>query len=223
MKYTSVLKTLSLATLAIGIATPAFASECHVRKGDTIWGIAKRYHIDFHHLKDLNDGMFKDLDLIYPKEKVDLPNGEHGQSTKENSGSDNIADGREEISKDTSEQALAILRLVNQEREKQGLKALVLSHTLNGIANEKAFDMKEKNYFSHNSPTYGSPFEMLQRFGVKYSSAGENIAKGQSTADQVMDDWMHSSGHRANILNKDYTELGVGFKDKIWVQLFIKP
>ncbi len=225
MKYTSVLKTISLATLAIGIATPAFASDCHVREGDTIWRIAKRYHIDFHHLKDLNDGIFRDLDLIHPKDKVDLPDGQHGQSTSENSEGDNIKDGSEEMSKDTSEQALAVLRLVNQEREKNGLKALVLSHTLNGIANEKAFDMKEKKYFSHDSPTYGSPFEMLQRFGVKYSHAGENIAKGQASAEQVMDDWMHSSGHRANILNPNYTELGVGYAEegRIWVQLFIKP
>ena len=221
MKSISVLKTLSIATLAIGIASPAYASHCEVRKGDTIWGIAKRYHVDFHHLKDLNDEIFKDLDIIYPKEKVDLP--EQGTSTQENSESDNIEERKEEVQKDTSEQALAILRLVNQERAKQGLTALTLSHTLNGIANEKALDMKENNYFSHTSPKYGSPFEMLQRFGVKYSSAGENIAKGQSTAEQVMNDWMNSSGHRANILNKDYTELGVGYKDRIWVQLFIKP
>ena len=88
--------------------------------------------------------------------------------------------------------------------------------------------MRDNNYFSHDSPRYGSPFEMLQSFGVKYSSAGENIAAGQKNAQQVMNDWMNSSGHRANILNKNYTELGVGFVEggsygTYWVQEFVKP
>lgn len=74
----------------------------------------------------------------------------------------------------------------------------------------------------------GSPYEMLQKFGVKYSSGGENIAAGQKTASQVMNSWLNSSGHRANILSKNYTQLGVGFYagglyDTYWTQLFIKP
>ena len=86
--------------------------------------------------------------------------------------------------------------------------------------------MSVNRYFDHRSPTYGTPFEMLQKFGVSYKSAGENIAAGQKTPEQVMESWMNSSGHRANILNKSYTELGVGFYsggsyDTYWVQLFI--
>ena len=104
-----------------------------------------------------------------------------------------------------------MLNLVNAERKKQGLKALTLSNELTDIATLKSSDMAKKNYFSHTSPTYGTPFEMLQQFGISYSSAGENIAAGQKTADDVMQSWLNSSGHRANILSSKYTELGVGY------------
>ena len=227
MKIITVLKYAAMLLLVIGFSSPTYASNCSVKSGDTIWGIAKRYHIDFKDLKELNKDLFKDLNLIYPKEKVDLPNYEHGQSTQENSSNDEIESGSNTADEVESTEALEVLRLVNIERKKQGLNELVLNHTLNGIATKKAEDMRDKNYFSHQSATYGSPFEMLQRFGVKYQSAGENIAAGQKTAQQVMNDWMNSSGHRANILNKNYTELGVGYVEggtygTYWVQLFVK-
>lgn len=229
MKIITVLKYVAMSLLVIGIGTPVYASNCNVKSGDTIWHIAKRYHINFHDLKELNKELFKDLDLIYPKEKVDLPDGNHGQSTNNNSSSDEIESGSNKVEEvDSSSEALEVLRLVNIERKKQGLNELVLNHTLNGIATEKAKDMRDNNYFSHESARYGSPFDMLQRFGVHYQSAGENIAAGQRSAQQVMTDWMNSSGHRANILNKNYTELGVGYVEggsygTYWVQTFIKP
>ena len=103
-----------------------------------------------------------------------------------------------------------------------------IKSALTSIANTKAQDMADKNYFSHTSPTYGSPFDMLKQFGVSYSYAGENIAAGQTSAEQVMNDWMNSSGHRANILNANYTQLGVGYVKggsygTEWVQLFTRP
>lgn len=228
MKSKSVLKTLTLATFAIGIATPAFAQHCDVQDGDTMWHIAKRYHLDFKDLCKMNMPHFKDLDVIFKGDEVHLPDqGSGGHSTNENSMDDNIANGNNKSENVESSQALEILRLVNAERKKQGLQELVLSHTLNGIATKKAEDMRDKRYFSHDSPTYGSPFEMLQHFGVHYSFAGENIASGQRSAQQVMNDWMNSSGHRANILNKNFTQLGVGYAEggqhgTDWVQLFIK-
>lgn len=229
MKNITVLKILSLSTLAIGLtSTTANAQHCDVSHGDSMWRIAKRYHVDFHDLKELNKH-FKDLDLIFPKDKVELPNGSEGHSSHEPSNTDNIEDGNNQTDEHAeTSQALEVLRLVNAERTKNGLKELILSHTLNGIATEKAKDMRDKNYFSHTSPTYGSPFDMLQRFGVGYRSAGENIASGQKTAEQVMKDWLNSSGHRANILNPNYTELGVGYVEggqygTYWVQLFTKP
>jgi len=114
-----------------------------------------------------------------------------------------------------------VLSLVNKERSAAGLSALVLDTKLNEVATEKARDMAENNYFSHTSPTYGSPFDMLSTFGVSYRTAGENIAYGQATAELVMKDWMNSSGHRANILNANYTKLGVGYVKGKWVQMFI--
>lgn len=227
MKIITVLKVVTLSLLVMGISSPAYASNCNVKSGDTIWEIAKRYHINFKDLKELNKDLFKDLDLIYPKDKVDLPNYEHGQSTERNSSNDEIEEGNNSTENVESNQALEVLRLVNVERKKQGLNELVLNHTLNGVATKKAEDMRDNNYFSHQSQRYGSPFEMLQSFGVNYQSAGENIAAGQKTAQDVMKDWMNSSGHRANILNKNYTELGVGYVEggtyqTYWVQLFVK-
>lgn len=226
MKKTRVLKTLMIGTLAIGFfTTPAMAADCHVRSGDSLWRIAKRYKVDFEELCRLNRHL-QDMDVIRPKDRIRMPNGSQGAETDEVSTTDNITHSDEKVTQSGEvAQALEVLELVNQERKRQGLKELVLSHELNGIATAKAEDMAEKGYFDHNSPTYGSPFEMLQQFGVQYKSAGENIAAGQKTSKQVMDDWMNSSGHRANILNSSYGQLGVGYVEggaygTYWVQLF---
>jgi len=114
-----------------------------------------------------------------------------------------------------------ILDLVNQERANAGLSPLVLDSLLTKVATEKARDMYDNKYFSHTSPTYGSPFQMMQTFGVQYSYAGENIAAGQRSAEEVMNAWMNSSGHRANILNANFKKLGVGYVNNQWVQMFI--
>ncbi|KMT20991.1 CAP domain-containing protein [Clostridium cylindrosporum] len=115
-------------------------------------------------------------------------------------------------------------RLVNVERQKAGLKPLTLDTTLSNGARAKSQDMADKNYFDHNSPTYGSPFDMMKKFGISYSSAGENIAMGQPTAQEVMTDWMNSPGHRANILSAKFGKIGVGYVIKngtpYWTQWF---
>ena len=83
--------------------------------------------------------------------------------------------------------------------------------------------MKNLGYFSHTSPTYGSPFDMMKNFGISYRSAGENIAKGYATPEAVVKGWMNSPGHRANILNKSFTHIGVGYVENgsYWTQMFI--
>ena len=83
--------------------------------------------------------------------------------------------------------------------------------------------MKDNRYFSHTSPVYGSPFQMIKSFGITYRSAGENIARGQATPKAVVDAWMNSSGHRANILNASFTQIGVGYvaSGRYWTQMFI--
>lgn len=213
-------------SLAFGIASPAFAQNCNTQKGDSMWKIAKEYHVLFHELLKLNKH-YPNQDLIHPGDKIEIPDGSAGEGTTNNSESDNIESGNNEsVESNSSDEANQVLQLVNKERSKQGLKSLTLSKELTSIANTKAKDMAVNRYFDHRSPTYGTPFEMLQKFGVKYKSAGENIAAGQKTPAQVMESWMNSSGHRANILNKSYTELGVGFYqggsyDTYWVQLFV--
>lgn len=218
-----ILSITALVTIVIGMAMPAAAQHCNVQQGDSMWRIAHRYKIPYSVLLELNRH-FKNPHKIHPNDAVEVPDESAGVHTDEPSVEDNIAEGRQA----ESTQAHEILKLVNQERQKAGVPALSLSDKLTKVANTKAKDMADKNYFSHDSPTYGSPFQMLQQFGVSYSYAGENIAAGQKTAAEVMDSWMNSSGHRANILNKNYTQLGVGFYlggqyDTEWVQLFIKP
>ncbi|MFD0682788.1 MULTISPECIES: CAP domain-containing protein [unclassified Paenibacillus] len=122
--------------------------------------------------------------------------------------------------KDSSQFAQQVLDLVNQERSKAGLSSLSMSSELSNMAMVKAQDMYNNNYFDHNSPTHGSPFDMMKEYGISYSTAGENIAKGQSTPTQVMNDWMNSPGHRANILNSSYTHIGVAYYNSEWVQEF---
>lgn len=116
--------------------------------------------------------------------------------------------------------AQQVLNLVNQERSKAGLGSLSMDGELSKMAMAKAQDMYNNNYFDHNSPTYGSPFDMMKEFGISFNAAGENIAKGQSTPTQVMKDWMNSPGHKANILNKSYTHIGIAYYNNAWVQEF---
>lgn len=224
MKKTLLLAAITL-ILATGIAKPASAQHCDVQRGDSMWRIAQRYNVLFKEVLELNK-KFKNPDLIHPKDEVELPEGSTGTSSGQSAG-DSAGSGSEDRTAETT-QAEAILKLVNQERSKAGVSPLKLNAKLTEVANIKAKDMADKNYFSHQSPTYGSPFDMLKQFGISFSYAGENIAAGQKTAEEVMDSWMNSSGHRQNILNKNYTQLGVGFKrggqyGTEWVQLFIKP
>ena len=116
-----------------------------------------------------------------------------------------------------------MVRLVNEIRRSNGLPELKLNEELSRVARIKSEDMAKNNYFSHNSPTYGSPFDMMKRFGISYRTAGENIAKGQRSAKAVVDAWMNSEGHRANILNPSFTQIGVGFTSNgyHWTQMFI--
>ena len=103
-----------------------------------------------------------------------------------------------------------VIRLVNEIRRQNGLGELTASAELSHVARLKSQGMHDKGYFDHTSPTYGSAFDMLRSFGISYRTAGENIAYGYSTPQAVVDAWMNSSGHRANILNASYTQIGVG-------------
>ena len=120
---------------------------------------------------------------------------------------------------------LETFNLINQQRTNNGLPALKIDYEVQRIARIKAQDMVDNNYFDHNSPTYGTPFNMLKNFGISYNSAGENIA-GNSSNSAAVNAWMNSSGHRANILNNSYNYTGIGVVSsqkygKVYVQMFI--
>lgn len=119
-----------------------------------------------------------------------------------------------------------VVELVNAERAKNGLKPLTMNAQVNKTATLKSQDMAKLGYFDHNSPTYGSPFDMMKKYGISYRTAGENIAMGQTTPEQVMKGWMNSPGHRANILKASFTQIGVGVAKNssgrlYWTQQFI--
>jgi uncharacterized YkwD family protein/spore coat assembly protein SafA len=170
-----------------------------VQKGDSLWKIAVKYQIGVKEIIDANK-QFPNPNLIYPNQKVNIPNID--------------------ATKNVEQQVLSI---VNQERSKAGIKPLQMDWELQRVARTKACDMATTGYFSHQSPDYGSPFEMMKQYGISYRTAGENIAKGQTTPSEVMQSWMNSSGHRQNILKSDFTHIGIGYCEQgnHWVQMFI--
>ncbi|MFC3344642.1 CAP domain-containing protein [Paenibacillus abyssi] len=120
----------------------------------------------------------------------------------------------------TSQFEQQVLSLVNAQRTNAGLSTLSMDENLSKVAMVKAKDMYDNNYFDHTSPTYGSPFDMMRNFQIPFNAAGENIAKGQPTPEQVMNDWMNSEGHRANIMNSGFTKIGIAYYNGTWVQEF---
>lgn len=140
------------------------------------------------------------------------------------------APAKPEAQKDTEPQdqgisqvAQQVIDLTNAERKRNGLPALKADSQLSGVAQKKSEDMRQNNYFSHTSPTYGSPFDMMRDFGVSYKTAGENIAQGQQSPQEVVQAWMNSEGHRKNILSQDFTHIGIGYDSNghHWTQMFI--
>jgi uncharacterized protein YkwD len=120
-----------------------------------------------------------------------------------------------------------VLTLTNQERAKAGCKALTTSAALTTAAQAHSVDMAAKNYFSHDSQDGRSPFDRMKTAGYDFSAAAENIATGQQTPASVMHAWMNSAGHKANILNCTYTQIGIGYAtgngSPYWTQDFGKP
>lgn len=188
------------------IQTTALAATYTVKSGDTMWKIASRYQVGISEIISANP-QIKNPSLIYPGQVLTIP------------------------TVTTTAQEDEVIRLVNIERSRNGLMLLTKNWQLSRVARYKSADMAQpapRGYFSHTSPTYGSPFQMMESFGLRFSAAGENIAYGQPTPQAVMNDWMNSPGHRSNILNPTYTEIGVGLAKNnsgvcYWTQQFIKP
>lgn len=145
-------------------------------------------------------------------------------SSSNSTGSSSNSSGTSNTSTMTSDEK-EVFDLINKQRIANGLSALKVDSEVQRVAKIKAQDMVDRGYFSHNSPTYGTPFEMLQSFKVSYKTAGENIA-GNSSNSGAVNAWMNSSGHKANILNGNFTHTGIGVVSsakygKIYVQMFI--
>lgn len=118
-----------------------------------------------------------------------------------------------------------MVTLVNQARKQNNVAQLKVDMQLTNVARTKAQDMIDNKYFSHNSPKYGSPFDMMKNFGVKYVKAGENIA-GNQTVQSAFNALMNSPGHRKNILEPNFTHIGMGIRSggtygNMFAQMFI--
>lgn len=176
-----------------------------------------------------NDAVKPEKPNTTPENKPSVPgdsNSNNNNNNNDNSNNTVKPENKPESNASFSAQQQEVLNLVNQERAKVGAKPLTLNKELSNVATTKSQDMINKNYFDHTSPTYGSPFDMMKQFGISYKTAGENIAMGQRTPAEVMNSWMNSEGHRKNILNPNFTELGVGIAKAsngqlYWTQMFI--
>ena len=113
-----------------------------------------------------------------------------------------------------------VCELVNRVRQQNGLPAMKLSVRLSNVAQNHASDMADQGYFSHKNSLGESSFDRMAKEGIQYMAAGENIAKGQPTPQDVMNSWMNSPGHRGNILSNKFNKIGVGYKQSLWVQDF---
>ena len=201
----SILKKLILPialTASLLLPSVAFGAGTYkVVSGDTLWKVAVKNQVGITELISANSQV-KNINMIYPGQSLNIPSN-HYQSIEQQ-----------------------VVNLVNAERAKAGLKPLKADWELARVARFKSEDMRDNRYFDHNSPIYGTPFQMMKSFGINYRSAGENIAAGQTTAESVMKAWMNSPGHKKNILSPTFTHIGVGYAKggsygHYWTQQFM--
>ena len=200
MKKLTALAAATLLTAALTVSVSASSLSHTVVSGDTMWKLAVKYQVGTSEIISANP-QIANPDLIYPGQILNIP----------------------QISDTVLAYENEVIRLVNEIRVENGLKPLTANWELSRIARYKSEDMSDNRYFSHTSPIYGTPFQMIRAFGLSYRSAGENIAYGYGTPAAVVNGWMNSSGHRANILNASYTQIGVGYcaNGNYWTQMFI--
>lgn len=201
MKKTFSFGLAAILLTAMCILPASAASLTHtVAKGDTMWKLAVKYQVGTSEIIEANP-QISNPNLIYPGQILTIPQLDSSVRSFEQE----------------------VIRLVNEQRVQNGLNPLTENWELSRVARYKSQDMVDNRYFSHTSPTYGSPFQMIRAFGISFRRAGENIAYGQRTPQAVVNAWMNSSGHRANILNASYTQIGVGYvaDGNYWTQMFI--
>ncbi|WP_082232452.1 CAP domain-containing protein [Halobacillus massiliensis] len=221
----------------VSVATPALA--------DQLWKSEENHTATIEKWTGNFKGWLSEQDISIEEFKTNLERLFNPSSIPEEDFPQNRSEGNKgnvEVSKesgsepaeslmeqDPSEFEKEVVELVNEERAKEGLEPLKMYERLSDLARMKSQDMADESYFDHTSPTYGSPFEMMDQYDFKYWSAGENIAAGQRTPEQVMDGWMNSPGHRENIMKEEFTHIGVGYVEgegsygTYWTQMFMTP
>ncbi len=200
MKKIFSLTAAGLLSLLLHTASGAAPAAHTVVSGDSLWKIAVKYEIGVSEIIAANP-QIENPNLIYPGQVITLPSMDASVLRYEQS----------------------VIDQVNVIRQQNGLRPLTANWELSRVARYKSQDMLDNGYFAHTSPIYGSPATMIKNFGISARTSGENIAKGYRTPEAVVNGWMNSSGHRANILNGSYTQIGVGYvaNGNYWTQMFI--
>lgn len=201
MKKLQAILAAALLTGSLLVPSAEAATLSHtVVTGDTMWKLAVKYEVGTSEIIGANP-QISNPNLIYPGQVLQIP----------------------QLDGTVAAYEAEVIRLVNEIRRQNGLQPLKENWELSRVARYKSQDMLDNGYFAHNSPTYGTPFQMIKAFGLSYRTAGENIAYGYASPQAVVNGWMNSSGHRANILNASYTQIGVGYvaKGNYWTQMFI--
>ncbi|MFB6365466.1 CAP domain-containing protein [Paenibacillus elgii] len=247
MKKTALVSMLALTSVFGAGMASASAATCPVTDNDTLSTISQKYGVDLSSLLNSNPQL-SNPNAIWKGMVINLPGCDTGwqpttpaksqpapvkqqptapvtqqPTTPAKPQPTTPAQPDSGSTQGTSQSAFAnqVVNLVNQERAKAGLQPLASDSALTAMALDKAKDMYNNGYFDHTSPTYGSPLDMMRSYGIRYSYAGENIAKGQRSPQEVMNAWMNSDGHRKNILSPNFTKIGVAYYNGVWVQEFI--
>jgi uncharacterized protein YkwD len=223
-----IILTLSLAALVTGaVSTNAYAADfTQLKNGQSV--IVKRINSDcINNIDDLFNGPIDTTTIVNDSNKTTVDKTTANETTNDKTTS-NEASVDKTTTNDTNKAtnqsyAEKIVELVNKERAKAGLSAVKIDTKLATAATKRAHEIETS--FAHTRPN-GSNFNtVINENGVNYRGAGENIAYGQKTPEEVMNGWMNSEGHRANILNASFTTIGVGYYQNAagvnhWVQLF---
>lgn len=175
-----------------------------VQSGETLNTISQKVEEVVEDIRAVNTSL-KSTSTVYSGQVINIPDHRYEKSLEKE-----------------------VVRLTNNERAKAGLAPLTYDWELSRVARIKSEDMRDNNYFSHYSPTYGDPYVMMRDFGFTFSKAGENLAARQDTPEKVVDNLMSSDSHRENILNPNFKRMGVGYANggyltHYWTQWFLTP
>lgn len=188
MKRLMVAALIFISSLTIGQAALAEAPAIPytVQAGDSVWKIAKHFRTGIEEI--IGQNKLNDPNRIYPGQRLLIPRVDPKVKSFEQ----------------------RVLELTNRARTAQGLRPLRFNWEVTRLARHKSEDMRNREYIAHQSPTYGSPFDMLRLYRIPFSGAGENIATGQPSPEEVVKSWLDSPGYRRNMMNPAFTEIGCG-------------